>query len=192
VYVFFFSLSLYPHNKSTINPDGFVSVWNKGTPEYDGSVLAGEVAKLPFQEMFNRFVFNGEVPVDKRGNYQVNFGLACSKSKQLRTPESNRKYYGVAMPSVYEYTDEYIPLIMLCGVAWADPKRLAKHADVRLYFHLLHELFGDVRVFIGAFTWNALPAKNFVKEHVDVENGSPPLLGEVTIAQKILADSAGW
>jgi hypothetical protein len=136
--------------------------------------------------------------MDKRGNYQVNFGLACSKSKQLCTPESNRKYYGVAMPSVCEYTDEYIPLMvqlsqlcMLCGVAWADPKRLAKHADVRLYFHLLHELLGDVRVFIGAFTWNALPAKNFVKEHVDGENGSPPLLGEVTIAQKVLADSAG-
>lgn len=187
---------VYPYTRSVVDPTGFVSVWNDGTPEYDGSEMQGYVEQLPFEEMLQYFVYDNPLPVDKRGNYQIGLGLAGGQSHQPRTKEKAEQYYGVAMPSVLKETSNYISVMRIlskichcCDVEWSKPAFRDGNPLFREYFKQLEAMLGE-GIDIALVTWAALPLDAWVAAHRDGQNPDYPL-SEVVLVQKIVLDREG-
>ena len=70
--------SVYGSESSVVQQDGFLKLWNGGTPEY--SSISSLVDEIPFEELLQTHFVGADLPADtKRGNHQVNFGFASGQ-----------------------------------------------------------------------------------------------------------------
>lgn len=187
---------VYPHTHSHVRA-GFVRVWNQGTPEFDGGVLAKKVLELPFDAFLDKVV-NGEwnIQEDKRGNYQRNFGFSSGQNFKARTADMSFKYLGVSIPQLLVETKEHLALMRLCtelmqlmGVSWEDPAFWNSTKGQWMKEILLNELdsSGKTRVGLVTVAFVPLDEKAGVNEHVDAQNPLFPM-SQVGLFQKVCID----
>ena len=196
-------VSVYPTTESDVGHD-FVTVLNQGTPLFDRNRrLKALVDKLPFEELFD--TYSKQCAKDsKRGNFQVNFGLASGLSCEKHNPQSDLAHYGVSIPSQLVGTKERLDLLVLLsevckliGVNWDNPDSHRAQS----YIRLLHKIMGDERINVAlvTFHWVPLNADGFppnefgcVEPHVDKQNpDGPPELEPVVMINKIIQGSDG-
>lgn len=189
---------VHPTSKSSLDPHNFVNVWNTGTPEYNRSRLKSLVEQIPFDDLVREHVHqNPAVSKDmKRGNVQVNFGLASGQSTQPRTPANIRRYLGTAMPSLLSGSMDELNCrtMKICtqickevGVRWENPDFLRKNPDVKEYLHWLNVIYGtsDINIALGTFFYLELGGQ--VKRHQDQMNPPEPL-SDVVVVTKFFWD----
>lgn len=133
----------------------------------------------------------------KRGNFQVNFGLASSQCSQSRTPNIVRKYLGTSMPSLRVGTTENINFatLKICsqickevGVRWEDAVMVNKNPEVAEYLDWLHVLYGCNDINFGLLSACYLEIGGSVKKHKDKMNPEHPSLSEVVTIAKFFWD----
>ena len=154
-------------------------IFNEGTPEWIHSGVGNLASQIPAEQILDLLLESDGLSPDRRGNIQLNFGLAGGQSHSRRTTESIIANVGTALPShrsgsqnelVMDVMSIGTELARLLGFPWlmADA-----HEQVRRRLSMgAHECFKTNLIDLEHCTLlcNRLDGNKCTNEHSDDEN----------------------
>lgn len=191
------NIKIYPVTESFVDDKterGYLNVWNQGTPEFT-SRIQELMDQIPFQSLLDdhvESVMNGTAKKNKRGNYQLSFGIASGNSMKHWTQEVIEKNFGTAFPCIRTGTKAFLPVLRVfsklaeeVGMRCADRSFLAKDAGSREEIaHVNDELGVEVCIALGSPCFAKLDTVSKIERHQDTQNGVRHL-GQVLTGSQI-------
>lgn len=204
------NVRVYPATKSSLDdkygehPEhrSFINVWNRNTPEYDGTELERNVESVDWIycrdhtiEQYRKLAADSTDA--KRGNIQVSLGYSGGRNQGDRTSAN----FGATMPrlrvgtTVPKHVDLLVAsskIVTSAGVHWAVPKNISSDPELAKRHSLagnqIHpEVVVEVVTIIGCKLADGV---ELVKGHFDTENAKHPH-GQVVLVQKVMEDDDG-
>ena len=151
---------------------------NQGTPEWQGPV--GTLAsQIPAEEILQHLLNDPSQERGRRGNIQLNFGIAGGQSHARRTPATILENAGTAFPSWLQGSrNKLVQQVMLIGTKlaeqlefpWMSPDSARKY-ERRLAMGI-HKCLGrsDIKLKHCTFFCNMIDGTTWFAEHGDEEN----------------------
>ena len=170
---------VYPNTKSHQTFGSYpLVVINEGTKEWDGP--AGDLAaRIPAEEVLQHLLDDPSHQKGRRGNIQLNYGIAGGQSHAKRSPETIVENAGTAFPSwLKDSRSKLVQLAMRIGTQIAEllnfPWMSAQqypHYERRLAMGI-HRCLGstDIKLEHCTFFYNKIDGTKCIKEHGDDEN----------------------
>ena len=170
---------MYPNTKSHQTAGSYpVVVLNEGTKEWDGPV-GHLAAQVPAEDVLQHLLNDSSEEPGRRGNIQLNYGMAGGQSHAKRSPETIVENAGTAFPScLKESRSELVLQAMHIGTRiaelldfpWMSAQQYPKY-ERRLAMGI-HRCLGrtDIKLEHCTFFYNKIDGTKCVKEHGDDEN----------------------
>ena len=152
---------MYPNTKSHQTAGSYpVVVLNEGTKEWDGPV-GHLAARVPAEDVLQHLLNDSSEEPGRRGNIQLNYGMAGGQSHAKKPPEIIVENAGAAFPSW---------LKELLDFPWMSAQQYPKY-ERRLAMGI-HRCLGrtDIKLEHCTFFYNKIDGTKCVKEHGDDEN----------------------
>ena len=170
---------VYSSEKSHMTGGSYpLVVMNEGTPEWSGTV--GNLAdQIPAGEILDFLLSDPSRSQGRRGNIQLNFGMAGGQSHTPRSPESIAENAGTAFPSWLQGSRHHLVVQLMqigtkiaeeLGFPWMDPG--VSVAYERRLLMGVHKCLGikEIRLEHCTLFFNKIDGTVCVKDHADLEN----------------------